>query len=128
MIVYDITGFQRHGFCELSQYIGKFKIFKINDVSMRTVIFYQRNLFTIFFVCIILLMGCDRQPIKEKQVNVVFRYDDYNALGPTDAELRIIGAFRKNEPSESSRLLLLIPLKIHLLKILFLSQERKLIF
>ena len=44
-------------------------------------------------------MGCDRQPIKEKQVNVVFRYDDYNALGPTDAELRIIGAFRKNEAS-----------------------------
>ena len=66
---------------------------------MRTAISYQRALITIVFVCTVLFTGCDKQPIEEKQVNVVFRFDDYSARSSTEMELRIIDAFRKNESS-----------------------------
>jgi peptidoglycan/xylan/chitin deacetylase (PgdA/CDA1 family) len=66
---------------------------------MRTAVFCQRTLFTIFLVCTILSPGCSRKPIEEKQVNVVFRFDDYSARSSTEMELRIIDAFRKNEAS-----------------------------
>jgi len=42
----------------------------------------------------VLLSGGDTQPLEKKQVNVVFRYDDYAAKSPTDMELKIINAFR----------------------------------
>jgi len=66
---------------------------------MRTVIFYQRVLVTIVFVCLVSFTACDTQPIEKKQVNVVFRFDDCSARSSTDMELRIIDAFRKNEAS-----------------------------
>lgn len=45
----------------------------------------------------ILLTACTKHPIETKQVNVVFRFDDYSAYSNTDMELRIIDAFRKHE-------------------------------
>lgn len=81
---------------------------------MRTDIFYQQALITIFLVCAILLTGCDRQPIEEKQINVVFRFDDYSALSSTDMELRIIDAFRKNQASITFGVIpFVVPGKIH---------------
>ena len=41
--------------------------------------------------------ACNKHPIENKQVNVVFRLDDYSACSNTDMELRIIDAFRKND-------------------------------
>jgi len=53
----------------------------------------------VFFVCMVSFTACNTQPIEKKQVNVVFRFDDYSARSSTDMELRIIDAFRKNEAS-----------------------------
>jgi len=41
--------------------------------------------------------ACNKQPIGEKKVNVVFRYDDFSARSSTEMELRIIGTFQQNE-------------------------------
>jgi len=66
---------------------------------MRTNIFCQSVLIIVFFVCIVLVVGCDRQSFDKKRVNVVFRLDDYSALSSTDIELKIIDDFRKNKAS-----------------------------
>ncbi len=42
-------------------------------------------------------MSCTSHQIEKKQINVVFRLDDYSACSNTDLELRIIDAFRMNE-------------------------------
>jgi predicted deacetylase/branched-subunit amino acid transport protein AzlD len=55
------------------------------------------------FLAAILLVGsilgtaCTRQAAEDKQVNVVFRFDDYSALSSTEIELKIIEAFRKKK-------------------------------
>ena len=66
---------------------------------MRTVIFFQSVLIIIVFIFIAQVTVCDTQSFEKKQVNVVFRFDDYSALSSTDMELIIIDAFRKNEAS-----------------------------
>ena len=55
------------------------------------------GIIAIVFVCTFIFTGCDKQPIEEKQINVVFRCDDYSAHSSNEMELRIIDAFRKNE-------------------------------
>jgi peptidoglycan/xylan/chitin deacetylase (PgdA/CDA1 family) len=60
---------------------------------------HQRALSTIVLACTVLFTGCNKQPIEEKQVNIVFRFYDYSAHSSTDMELKIIDAFRKNEAS-----------------------------
>ncbi len=66
---------------------------------MRTLIFYRRVLSTLIFVCIASITASATQPIDNKRVNIVFRYDDYSATSPTDMELRIIDSFGKHEAS-----------------------------
>jgi predicted deacetylase len=67
------------------------------NVLMRTAIFHQRILITIFLVYAMLFTGCNKQEIKEKQINVVFRYDDYSYWSSKETELKIIDVFRKND-------------------------------
>jgi peptidoglycan/xylan/chitin deacetylase (PgdA/CDA1 family) len=57
------------------------------------------SLATILLVGLISFLGCHRNIIEEKKINVVFRYDDYSTLSSTDLELRIIDVFRRNEAS-----------------------------
>lgn len=64
---------------------------------MRTVVLFQRIPVTFLFLCVISITACNKPPIEIKQVNVVFRFDDYSACSNTDMELRIIDAFRKHE-------------------------------
>ncbi|MGD9825451.1 DUF2334 domain-containing protein [Desulfobacter sp.] len=64
---------------------------------MKTVVLFQRILVTFLFLCMVSFTACNKHPIDNKQVNVVFRLDDYSACSNTDMELRIIDAFRKNE-------------------------------
>ena len=66
---------------------------------MRIAIFRKSILTIIFFVNIVAFTGCDRQQDEEKQITVVFRYDDYSALSSTNLELRIINAFRSMDAS-----------------------------
>jgi len=51
----------------------------------------------ILFVCLIPFTGWLSQAVEEKQINVVFRFDDYSALSRTDIALKIIDVFRKNK-------------------------------
>jgi len=69
------------------------------DVQMRASIFYHSVFVAIALVFMVSLTGCDTKPIEKKQINVIFRYDDYSAKSSTDMELRIIDAFRKNKAS-----------------------------
>ncbi len=64
---------------------------------MRTVLLFQRILVTFLLLCMVSFTACNKHPIENKQVNVVFRLDDYSACSNTDMELRIIDAFRKND-------------------------------
>ncbi|MBT4511717.1 MAG: hypothetical protein HOC20_05870 [Chloroflexi bacterium] len=64
---------------------------------MRTAHHNCRVLAALFIVCIFPFTGCDRQQLEERQVNVVFRFDDYSATSSTEMELKIIDAFRNNE-------------------------------
>ena len=66
---------------------------------MKLAMSYQKVLIALFFVCAFLFAGCDSHPIEQKQVKVVFRFDDYSARSSTAMELRIIDAFRNNEAS-----------------------------
>lgn len=69
---------------------------KSNRLTMKTHIFRSQSILAvILFVCIIPFTGFS-QAVEEKQINVVFRFDDYSALSSTDIELKIIGVFRKN--------------------------------
>ena len=45
----------------------------------------------------ILLSACNKQPIETKQINVIFRFDDYSAISNTQMELKIIDAFRRHK-------------------------------
>nr|WP_320193705.1 hypothetical protein [uncultured Desulfobacter sp.] len=64
---------------------------------MPTVVLCQRILVAFLFLCMVSLTACNKHPIETKQVNVVFRFDDYSAYSNTNLELRIIDAFRKHE-------------------------------
>ena len=65
------------------------------DIQVKGIISYQIVFIAIIFVGLVPFTGCYKQPIEEKQVNVVFRFDDYSARSSTVMELRIIEAFRK---------------------------------
>lgn len=68
---------------------------------MRTLLLFQRIPIHFLFLCLILFTACsrhpNRHPIKNTQINVVFRFDDYSACSNTDMELKIIDAFRKHD-------------------------------
>lgn len=51
----------------------------------------------LLLVSTIPLTGCLKQPIAARQVNVVFRFDDYSARSSTDLEQRIIGLFAERK-------------------------------
>jgi len=53
-------------------------------------------LITIIGLCVALISGCDKESETSKQVNVVFRMDDYSAKSPTDIEEKIIDTFSNN--------------------------------
>ena len=48
---------------------------------------------TLFFVILLALTGCAQQSGTQKQINVVFRYDDYSSKSTTEIEQRIIDLF-----------------------------------
>ena len=66
---------------------------------MKLAISCKKVLIAFFFVYAFLFTGCDSHPIEQKQIKVVFRFDDYSARSVTAMELRIIDAFRNNEAS-----------------------------
>ncbi len=66
---------------------------------MRTFNFLKKTFLRIIPGCSILVNDCDNQQIEDKQINIVFRFDDYSSLSSTDLELKIIEVFRKNEAS-----------------------------
>ncbi len=61
------------------------------------VLLYRGILIAILFACMIPFTGCSGQTAKAKQINVIFRFDDYSAKSSMDTELKIIDAFRKNK-------------------------------
>lgn len=75
--------------------LNSFALFK--GYGLRKATFHQRPLFVTLLICTALLAGCGKQPVEEKQVNIVFRLDDYSASSSTEMELKIIDTFRKNE-------------------------------
>lgn len=66
---------------------------------MRTAIFCPCIIIVSLFTGVTALTSCKSQQFGEKQLYVIFRFDDYSAKGSTDMELRIIDAFRKNGAS-----------------------------
>jgi peptidoglycan/xylan/chitin deacetylase (PgdA/CDA1 family) len=59
------------------------------------------KLYPVTFLVVLIFFGinfssCGQGTTAEKQINVVFRYDDYSANSVTSAELKIIETFRKN--------------------------------
>jgi peptidoglycan/xylan/chitin deacetylase (PgdA/CDA1 family) len=66
---------------------------------MKTVNPPQRALIMIVLLFVSLFTGCDKQSDGDKQINVVFRFDDYSAVSMTSTELEIIDIFRKNQAS-----------------------------
>lgn len=66
---------------------------------MRAVTFAEGSSVIVAVVWMVLCAACVRLPTEAKQINVVFRFDDYSALSPTDIELRIIDAFRRRGAS-----------------------------
>lgn len=61
--------------------------------------FYKKYIIIVILIATIIFIGCKVQGTKEKQINVIFRLDDYSARSSTDMELKIIDAFRKNKAS-----------------------------
>lgn len=59
--------------------------------------FYYKVVLSILFIYI--FSGCSNQPNEEKQINVVFRFDDPSALSSTEIELKVIDAFREHNAS-----------------------------
>jgi peptidoglycan/xylan/chitin deacetylase (PgdA/CDA1 family) len=53
-----------------------------------------KAVFLILFVIMIMCSGCGAQPKNDKDVYVVFRYDDYSSNSDTEIELKIINTFR----------------------------------
>jgi len=66
---------------------------------MKTSSFFQNVFSAVLVVSIVLFTGCYVQKVEQKQINVVFRFDDYSSRSSTDMELRIIDAFRNNKSS-----------------------------
>lgn len=66
---------------------------------MKTATSYLKALIPFCFVGTFLITNCDVPSIEEKQIHVVFRFDDYSARSSTETELRIINAFRNNNAS-----------------------------
>jgi len=65
---------------------------------MRSIL-YLRTVLSILLVYTFLFTGCSGQKINEKQINVVFRFDDPSALSSTEIELKVIKAFREHNAS-----------------------------
>ena len=61
--------------------------------------FFHHSLILILLVGILPWMSCHRQFQEEKQINLVFRFDDYSALSATALEINIIDTFRKRDSS-----------------------------
>jgi len=63
-------------------------------------IFLQKILVLLTFLSFsFFIIGCSNQPIEEKKINVVFRFDDPSALSSTETEIKIIDAFREHNAS-----------------------------
>jgi Predicted xylanase/chitin deacetylase len=59
----------------------------------------KRALLSIFvgIISLFLLASCNFNPTSKKNIYVVFRYDDYSAISPTETELKILGVFQKDK-------------------------------
>lgn len=66
---------------------------------MRTGLLYKGTLLAICLLCTHLLTSCQKSQVERRQINVVFRMDDYSARSATDMELRVIDLFRKKDLS-----------------------------
>jgi len=56
-------------------------------------------LILMIFGSILHVMGCDRKSSQQKEIMVVFRYDDYSTGSSTEMEWKIIEAFREKNAS-----------------------------
>ena len=61
--------------------------------------FYHRFLLFTLVVSTFILNGCNNLPIEDKQINIVFRFDDSSSLSSTETELRVIDTFREHNAS-----------------------------
>ena len=64
-----------------------------------TATFYHKVFLLILFVSTFIFTGCSSQSTEEKQINVVFRFDDPSSRSSTETELRVIDAFREHNAS-----------------------------
>ncbi len=65
---------------------------------MKNILGY-RIIFAFLFIYVFILTGCNSQTVGEKQINVVFRFDDPSALSSTETELKVIDIFREHNVS-----------------------------
>ena len=61
--------------------------------------FHHKIFLLTLFISTFIFTSCSSQPIEEKQINVVFRFDDPSSLSSTETELRVIDAFREHNAS-----------------------------
>ncbi len=64
-----------------------------------TTTFYHKIFLLILFISTFIFTGCSSQSTEEKQINVIFRFDDPSSRSSTETELRVIDAFREHNAS-----------------------------